>query len=150
MTFKDDRGGFVFGCEDAKMAFGSGTWSTHLSQIARVTGPIYVMTGLLPDTDYISGILAKRPREVFIIANSQAQLSAQAIKHRFPAIRIALHPTNNAKVVLVAPDKVWVSSSDFGKSDKIEAAIGMHSETLFTKTHETLFKKIWQQSHEIP
>ncbi|MCC4610525.1 hypothetical protein LL963_00170 [Xanthomonas campestris pv. esculenti] len=149
MAFGDDNGGFAFACDDAKMSICASTWNTRLSQIGRVTGPIFVMTGLLPDTTYISQIIGKRPSNIFIIANSAAQVSAQSLKHSFPNIRIVLHPKNNAKVVLVAPDTVWVSSSDFGKSDQIESAVGMHSEALYNRTLDALFNKVWTESQEI-
>lgn len=149
MAFSDDNGGFAFACDDAKMSICASTWNTRLSQIGRVTGPIFVMTGLLPDTAYISQIIGKRPSDIFIIANSAAQASAQSLKRSFPNIRIVLHPKNNAKVVLVAPDTVWVSSSDFGKSDQIESAVGLHSEALYKRTLDALFNKIWTESQEI-
>src|SRR5438876_43812 len=121
MAFSDDGGGFAFSCDDAKMSICASTWNTRLSQIARVTGPIFIMTGLLPDTEYISKIIEKRPRDIFIIANSAAHHEAALLKAKFPSIRIALHSNNNAKVVLVAPDTIWVSSSDFGKTKQIES-----------------------------
>lgn len=106
MAFSDDGGGFAFSCDDAKMSICASTWSTRLSQIARVAGPILIMTGLLPDTEYISQIIGKRPRDIFIIANSTARPDAELLKIKFPSIRIALHSNNNAKVVLVSPDTV--------------------------------------------
>ena len=149
MAFTDDGGGFAFSCDDAKMSICSSTWNTRLSQIARVTGPIFVMTGLLPDVDFISQIIGKRPSDIFIIANTDAKTEAEHLKKRFPAIRIVLHPNNNAKVVLVAPATVWVSSSDFGKTKKIESAVGMPSEILYSRTVESFFKRLWGESVEV-
>ena len=149
MAFSDDNGGFAFSCDDAKMSICASTWNTRLSQIARVTGPIYIMTGLLPDTTYISQIIEKRPREIFIIANASARENAQSIKRSFPGVRIVLHRNSNAKVVLVAPETVWVSSSDFGKSVQIESAVGMHSSVLYQRTLESLFNKVWAESEEV-
>ncbi|WP_323530494.1 hypothetical protein [Xanthomonas campestris] len=114
-----------------------------------MTGPIFVMTGLLPDAAYISQIISGHPNNIFMIANSAASTSAQSLKKNFLKIRIVIHPNNNAKVVLVAPDTVWVSSSDFGKSEQIESAIGMHSEGLYKKTLDALFNKVWAESQEI-
>lgn len=149
MAFSDDNGGFAFSCDDAKMSICASTWNTRLSQIARVAGPILIMTGSLPEPEYISQILGKRPRDIFIIANTSAVAEARLLKSRFPAIRIALHPNNNAKVVLVAPDTVWVSSSDFGKTTKIEAAVGMHSVFVFNQTLSALFNRVWMEGTEI-
>jgi len=152
MAFSDDGGGFKFECGDAKMSLGSSTWNTRLSQIGRVAGQIYVVTRLLPGTDYISKIIAKRPRDIFIVANSEARKAAKVLKDSFPNIRIALHNTNNARVVLAAPETVWISGDDFGEStgrDWIGATVGLHSADLFRRTHEELFKRLWTQSEEI-
>ena len=149
MAFSDDAGGFAFSCHDAKMSIGASTWNTRLSQLARVSGPMLVMTCLPPDTTYISRIIGKRPRDICIIVNIDAETEARFLKQKFPAIRVALHKRNNAKVVLVAPDTVWVSSSDFGKSEKTESAVGMHSVDLYDRTLTSLFNKVWAQSTEI-
>lgn len=149
MAFNDDNGGFMFACDDAKMSICASTWNSRLSQIGRATGPIFVMTGLLPDPDYISQIIGKRPRDFFIIANSDAEADARYLKRRYPNIRIVLHSKTNAKVVLVAPGTVWVSSSDFGKSDQIESAVGMHSDVLYRKTLDKLFNRVWAESREV-
>lgn len=149
MAFSDDGGGFAFNCDDAKMSICASTWNTRLSQIGRINGPIYIMTGSLPDVDYISQILRKHPQDIYIIANSIAQQEAIVLKSRFPGLRIALHASNNAKVVLVAPDTVWVSSSDFGKSSQIESAVGLHSAYVYTRTLESLFMKVWEKSTEL-
>jgi hypothetical protein len=149
MAFSDDGGGFAFSCDDAKISICASTWSTHLSQIARVAGPIFIMTGLLPDTEYISRIIEKRPRDITIIANSAAGPDAELLKIKFPSIKIFLHNDNNAKVVLVSPCTVWISSSDFGKANKIESAVGFHSISLFEKTQTLLFNKVLSGSQEV-
>jgi hypothetical protein len=149
MIFSNDSGGFVFSCEDAKMSICTSSWNKRLSQIARVIGPILIMTGSLPDAEYISQTLGKRPRDIFIIANVDAQEEARMLKRRFPDVRIALHGNNNAKVVLVAPDTVWVSSADFGKSARIESTVGLHSSALFNKTRASFFNRMWAEATEI-
>lgn len=149
MAFSDDNGGFAFSCDDAKMSICASTWNTRLSQIARISGPIAIMTGSLPDLEYISQIVSKRPRDMFIIANTRAEVEARSLKLRFPAVRIALHRNSNAKVVLVAPDTVWVSSSDFGKTTQIESAVGLHSSVVYNKTLESLFNRVWAEATEL-
>jgi hypothetical protein len=149
MAFSDDHGGFAFSCDDAKMSFNASTWSTHLSQLARVAGPVYIMTGLLPDIGYISKIIGKRPRDIFIIANVAAETQAKKLKSDFPQIRIVLHNRNNAKLVLVSPGTVWLSSADFGKTELDEVGVGLHSQTVFEKTLSSLFHKAWAHSREV-
>ncbi|MBN3215551.1 hypothetical protein [Pectobacterium polaris] len=149
MAFSDDNGGFAFSCDDAKMSISASTWKTRLSQLARVYGPVYIMTGQLSDAVYISEIIGKRPHDLFIIANTAAKDEAQFLKGKFPKVHIALHPKINAKVVLLSPDTVWISSADFGKSTRIESAIGMHSHQLFNKTVVSLFNRIWNEATEL-
>jgi len=148
MAFANDSRGFAFSCDDAKMSICVSTWNTRLAQIARVIGPILIMTGSLPEPEYISQTLGKRPRGIFIIANTDARKEASVIKTRIPDVRIALHD-NNAKVVLVSPDTVWVSSADFGKTTRIESAVGLHSSAVFKKIQESLFHKLWAEAIKI-
>jgi hypothetical protein len=149
MTFKDDGGGFAFSCSDAKFSICASTWNTRLSQLGKLVGPVRIMTGLLPDTEYIAQILSKRPSEVFIIANSNARDNADILKKKFPNIRIALHPNINAKVVFVSPETVWLSSSDFGKTKQVESAIGLHSVEVHDRAIRDLFTKEWEKSIEL-
>jgi len=149
MVFSDDGGGFSFSCTDAKISICASTWNTRLSQLARIAGPVYVMTGELPDLDFITRIISKRPRDIYIIANTVALFEAQQLKSRFPMVRIALHPKTNAKIVLVAPETVWLSSADFGRTDKIESAIGLHSPIAYKRAQESLFDAIWKEATEL-
>lgn len=149
MAFSDDGGGFSFSCEDAKMSICASTWNTRLSQLGRVKGPVWIMTRSLPGHEYIAQIIGKRPQDIFIIANSSAEIEAKALKLKFPMVRIVLHRNNNAKVVLVSPDTVWVSSSDFGETKHIESAIGIHSAGVYNKTLDSLFRKVWEEGTEV-
>lgn len=149
MVFLDDSSGFAFSCGDAKISVGTGSWSVRLSQIARVTGSIYIVTGKLLDPDYVSQILGKRPHNISIIANANARKEANTIKRSFPGVRIALHNDCNAKVALVEPDTVWISSADFGRSTMIESTIGLHSINVFNRAAESFFRKLWTKALEI-
>jgi hypothetical protein len=149
MAFSDDNGGFAFSSIDSKMCFNASTWNTRLSQIGRMDGAVMIMTALLPDVEYIAKIIGKRPRDIYIIANVSAQREALEIKKRFPLVRIVLHKNTNAKVVLVAPETVWISSSDFGSTKQIEATVGFHSKDAFEKTAASLFNKVWSESFEV-
>ncbi len=149
MAFSDDNGGFVFSCEDAKFSICASTWNTRLSQISKIAGTIRVMTNRLPNQDYISRIISKRPHNIFIIASCGAREEAQIIKDSFPNVRIALHPEMNAKVVFVEPETVWVSSSDFGETKLIESAVGFHSVEVHDRAIEKLFNIEWKKSVEL-
>lgn len=149
MTFSDDGGGFTFSCDDAKMSICASSWSTRLSQIGSTENPIFIVTRELPDINYILKIIGKRPRNIYIIANTSAEINAKLIKNKFPRVRILLHHDVNAKIVMVSPNTIWISSADFGKTTKIESTIGIHSSELFDKTVGNVFNKIWLESVEI-
>ncbi|WP_205393392.1 hypothetical protein [Xanthomonas hydrangeae] len=149
MSFTDDHGGFSFSCTDAKFSIDASTWSTKLSQLGKIAGPVYIMTAALPDADYISGILSKRPSDIYIIASTDAEVNALKIKATFPQIRIALHPKTNAKLALISPNTAWISSADFGKSKMIESSIGLHSHEVFTRGVNDFFLRYWKESVEI-
>jgi len=149
MAFSDDNGGFAFLCEDAKFSVCASTWNTRLSQLGKIHGSLYIMTHHLPNPDYIAKIISKRPHNIFIIANIDARENAQLIKSKFPLVRIALHPNINAKVVLVAPETVWVASSDFGETKMLESAIGLHSVAVHNRAVESFFNTEWAKSIEL-
>lgn len=149
MQFKTDSGGFAFSNADSKLVLGSATWSTHLSQLGKVKGHVYVMTRLLPDVDYIAEIVGKRPHDIWILAHAEASENARLLKLRFPQIEVAVHRCNNAKMVLVAPRTVWISTSDFGKSGEIETGIGIHSPEVFEEAKEKLFDRAWAEGTRV-
>lgn len=149
MSFNADGGGFSFSCQDAKFSISASTWNTRLSQIGRISGMIRIMTHGLPDPDFIGQIFAKRPENILVIANTDAEAEAKIIKAAFPKVRIALHSRMNAKVVLVEPGTVWLSSSDFGKTKSIESAVGFHSVDLHDRAVEHLFNGQWNKSVEL-
>ena len=103
----------------------------------------------LPIPEYISRIISKRPHSIFIIASYDARENAQIINNMFPNVHIALHPKMNAKVVFVAPETVWVSSSDFGETKMVESAVGLHSVEVHNRRVDSLFNREWQKSIEL-
>ncbi|SHO55404.1 hypothetical protein [Vibrio quintilis] len=149
MAFTDDNAGFAFSCDDAKFSINASTWNTRLSQLGKIDDDLYIMTHGLSNPEYIAQIFSKRPYKIFIIANQDARENATRIKSLFPKVKIALHPILNAKVVLVGPETVWVSSSDFGETKMVESAIGLHSVTVHNRVLENMFKTEWSKSIEL-
>lgn len=149
MAFSDDNGGFKFTCDDGKLSIGASTWNTRLSQFARAQGPLLVMTRLLPNLDYISQIVGKRPHDIYILGSTEAEQDARTLKGKFPNIRIALHQNINARAVLLGPETVWIGSADFGESKMIESGIGLHSQAVYTKVVSELFNPTWAKAREI-
>lgn len=149
MAFNDDGGGFAFECTDAKMSIGASTWATRLSQISKATGEILILTRSLPDIEFTIRILDKRPRDIWIVAHFDFVAQAKELKAARPWLHIAVHRDVGAKAVLVAPDTLWISSSDFGKATKLESAVGFHSAQLYSRTRAQLFEKAWAESQEL-
>lgn len=123
MTFSDDSCGFRFACADAKMSIGASTWASRLSQLGKASEEIPILTHSLSDIDYITNILDKRPIDIWILAHVSAEREARVMKAKLPRLGIALRREIGAKAVLVAPETVWISSSDFGKAGKLESAV---------------------------
>lgn len=149
MAFKTDGGGLAFSADDAKLACKAATWATHLTQLGKMKGQMWVMTRNLPDVDYISEIIGKRPWDISILAHTDAFENALLLRARFPRVQFALHPRNNAKMVLVAPKTVWLSSADFGKSTDVESGLGLHSTEAFDTAFSEIFLKAWNEARAI-
>lgn len=149
MAFNDDGGGFRFACDDAKFCLGASTWNTRLSQLGKMTGEMCILTRLLPNLSYIERILGKRPHSITVIAHKDARDAASQLKQKFPGIRVLLNSDNNAKVVLIEPETVWLSSGDFGESSDVEAAVGFHSSTLYGRVRASLFQPALEKAVEL-
>ena len=149
MGFKNDCGGFVFDCSDIKISLDSSTWSTRLSQLAKIKGTVWISTRSIENTEYVSTIIGKRPQNINILAHVSAQANAEKLKKKFPNISIALHKNINAKIVLIEPDTVWISSGDFGCTTQIESTIGLHSKIAYDKYLELQVKKLWMDAEKI-
>lgn len=149
MSFKTDNDGKAVSITDAKISIGSiSTWSTRLKSIKQVKGKICIATFTLPDLPYAQKILAKRPRDIFIVAHTNFTQKAQAIKSDFPDIMIAVREDIHAKLVLIEPSTVWLSSANFGHSGWIENSIGLHSKKAY-KFYKSAFDEIFTSSTEI-
>lgn len=149
MAFSTDGGGFAFPCNDAKMSINASTWATRLTQLGRMTGRLCILTTNLPDPDYVIEVLSKRTSDVQIVAHVDARKAAEYIKRKLPEVRIALHRDIGAKALLIAPETVWIMSSDFGKKKRIDAGIGLHSADVYQKTLAQLFDRAWAEATEI-
>lgn len=149
MAFKTDNGGFRFECADAKMSISASTWATRLSQLGKTRGRVSILTTELPDPAYVIEVLSKRPTDIHIVAHAIARAAAEHIKRALPEIRIALHYDIGAKALMVAPETVWIMSTDFGKKHRLDSGVGLHSSELYEKTVEELFERAWREAQEI-
>ena len=131
MAFKTDGGGIALKLNDCKLAYGTSTWNTRLSQIGKMTGKITICTYSLPDLPYIQQILDKRPYDITLIAHERFRDKAEILMDRYPDLEIHLRPNVHAKYVLIEPQTVWLSSENFGQSGWFEFALGIHSKELY-------------------
>ena len=131
MAFKTDCGGVAMTAE-VKLSKASTTWNTRLSQIHRMEGDIYICTFSLCNREYISKILNRRSKDVTIICNSRYEANARQLKQDFPETRFFVNPNAHAKLVLIGPKTVWLSSENLGrKKETFDASIGIHSEEAY-------------------
>jgi len=133
MAFKTDCGGVAM-TADIKLSKRATTWNTRLSQIGRHDNEVVLCTFSLCDFDYISKIVGKRFRGsgITIICNTKYLPNAYSIKKAFPYVKLYVHPHAHAKMALVYPDTVWLSSENLGhKKDTYDATIGIHNEEAY-------------------
>ena len=139
MKFTTDNGGYATSCSDIKIFYSGSTWATKLSQLAKSTGKLIIMThgfksrsndffteSIEDENSYIRNIFNKRPSEIYIICNSDDIREARIIKQLYPNIVIKHHPKINANIALFEPRTVFFSSSPFGYSDYDDLGIGFH------------------------
>ena len=163
MAFKTDCGGKAL-TVDCKLSKKGTTWNTRLSQIGRNDHEITIVTYSLCNLKYISQIVGKRERGagITIICNSKYEYNGLILKRQFPELKVYANPNAHAKLVLIAPETVWLSSENFGhNSDTFDATIGIHNteaydhyyaqvQSLLRSTHTKEIKEVPNDVHIIP
>ncbi len=150
MGYQTDAGGFAFACNDMKLFSSASTWATKLSQLYKQPGIVRIVTYSLPNVAYVWTQFERRPRDIFLLANTRFLARAQDIKRMFPALRVAVHEEAHSKVLLIEPYTVYLSSANFGKSGWHESSIGLHSREAHDWYREQMFEPLWEASQEIP
>jgi hypothetical protein len=79
----------------------------------------------------MSKILDKRSSYVTIIYNSRFSQRGKALQRKYPKLRLIARPDVHAKIVLIEPETVWLSSANFGRSGWFEHTIGIHSSAAY-------------------
>lgn len=132
MSFKTDNGGLAVKA-NIKVSFSvsASSWNTRLSQIKKQEGEIFICTYSLPDINYVRQIFEKRTSNISLLVNSKFTEQAKLIKKEFPEINIMLAENTHAKIVLISPDTVWLSSANFGKSSWFENTVGIKNEHVY-------------------
>ncbi len=135
-TFETDNGGVAVSIMDAKILTSetASTWNTRLSQIGTTNlkdKRVIICTYSLPDLEYSKQIFDKRSKNVMLIVNEKFSDKAEELRKLYPDLEIYLRADVHAKIVLVEPRTVWLSSANFGKSNWFEQTIGIHSEEVY-------------------
>ena len=149
MAFATDGGGIAFRAADAKLQANASTWATRLSQLARQTGIVRIITYSLPSMPYVRVQLGRRPTDVWLICHSKFECRAIDVRREFPGIRVAVHDEVHSKVLLVAPHTVVVSSANFGDSTWHETSLSVHSVDAHDWYVAHVFQPLWNQSREV-
>lgn len=130
MSFKTDNGGVAIKLSDVKLMSSVSTWATRLSQIGKTKGEIIICTYSLPNIEYVKNIFNKRS-DITIIAHKKFTEKANLLKNFYPKLRIFLKNNVHAKLALIEPKTVWLTSANFGHSNWVEHAIGFHDENVY-------------------
>ena len=140
--FKTDNGGVALKLQDVKLCTTetASTWNTRLSQIGRISGEIIICTYSLPSVSYIEQILDKRSKNVKLIVNTKFSNKVRELKRKYPALKVFCRPNVHAKIVLIEPRTVWLSSSNFGDSGWFEHTIGIHDNVAYKFYREQIMK----------
>ena len=146
MPFKTDNGGLALRA-NIKVSAAASSWSTRLSQIMSRDGEIIICTYSLPNMDYIDKIFDKRSKEITILANSTFYSRALELKQKYPALNIILAANTHAKMVLISPGTVWLSSANLGKSGWFENTVGIKSKEVYEFYHSEIMSFI--EKHKI-
>ena len=85
----------------------------------------------MPNSKHIDRILQKKSENVTLICNSKFAADAKRLKRKYPSIHLIMRWDIHAKMVLIEPDIVWLSSANFGCSEWFEESIGIHSELAY-------------------
>lgn len=149
MSFKTDTHGLAFSCLDIKLQANGSTWGMRLSQLARQSGCIRILTYSLPDVDYVAKQLGRRPHNICLLAHAKFREKALAIAQAFPQIAIALHPRIHSKVLLCEPGTVVVSSANFGSSTWEETSISLHDRTVHDWYLGHVYQRLWVSAQEV-
>lgn len=145
--FKTDGGGLATKA-NIKVSLGASTWNTRLSQIVRM-GPIYICTYSLPNQEYLDKIFSKRSHDITILAHKNFYEKALALKRRYPDLRIFTADEVHAKMVLIGPEKTWLSSANFGSSGWLEHTAGIESKEVYDYYLRRLLHFIEKNGREV-
>lgn len=120
---KTDTSGVMLNAE-VKMSNAFTSWNTRLRKIAQEPSRITICTYSLTDLRYVGRILSRCNGGITVICNSAYEGKARKLKSLYPYVDFYVSPHAHAKIALIEPETVWVSTENFGRdSVRIEEAL---------------------------
>lgn len=148
MAWNNDEHGMVVKAVEVKLFKPSHSWGMKLSQLSRQLGHVRILTYSLPDHEYICQQFGRRPNNISILCHSKFRDRAAAIKSSFPEIGVALSDNIHAKLLLIEPGTIYVTSANFGDSQWNEVGVGIRSESGH-RWYADMFDEIWEKSEKL-
>jgi hypothetical protein len=149
MAWADDMHGMQFKPSEVKLYVSSHSWGMKLSQLGKQNGTVRIITYSLPDLDYIKEQFARRPENIWIIAHDKFTDRAKSIKELYPAIRVSVRPDVHAKLLMIEPATIYVTSANFGNSHWKEIGVGVRSAEGHKWYLDQMFNPLWQTATEV-
>lgn len=104
------------------------TWLDRYKQYAKKKkNKIIICTYSVPSEKYVHEMFDLRSKNVTLIVNEKFTDKAIKIADRYPDMTVIACNDMHAKIMLVEPDVVWLSSENFGYSSWFEESIGFIS-----------------------
>lgn len=148
MAWNDDGHGMVIKAAEVKLFIPSHSWGMKLSQLPRQAGRVRILTYSLPDQNYVSQQFSRRPTNIAILCHAKFRDRAIALKADFPEIDVALSETIHAKLLLIEPGTIYVTSANFGESNWSEIGVGIRS-VPGHQWYAEMFDDLWKKSEVI-
>lgn len=148
MAWNNDGHGMVIKAAEVKLFKPSHSWGMKLSQLPRQAGRVRIMTYSLPDRSYIIEQFNRRPNNIAILCHAKFRERAIELKALFPDIDVAVSESVHAKLLLIEPGTIYVTSANFGESHWSEVGVGIRSEAGH-KWYAEMFDDLWKKSEVI-
>lgn len=124
-------------------------WSQRLTLLNKHKGAARIVTYSMPDLDFISEHCGRRTGELWVICHSSFKRRAIALKSAFRHIHVAVKDHIYAKVLLVAPETVYVTNAHFGGGGRHGVAVDMRAAAAYDAFVAESFNGLWAASTEI-
>lgn len=120
------------------------TWPAILARLARQKGTIRIVTYSLADMEQIRKQLGHRSKDIWLICHNHFKGRATEIKGAFPDMKIAVRDNIYAKVLLVAPKTVHMTSVGAAETTMVLRTREAHNEFV-----EGAFNSLWENATEV-